>query len=80
MAARLAMYTGNASYAQWADTTWDWLNAIGLISPSYQFFDGTDDTQNCTAINHIQWSYNSGIFLLGAANMYNYVSPLPSGG
>jgi len=72
MAARLAMYTGNSTYALWAETTWDWLTAVGLLSPSYQFFDGTDDTENCTSINHIQWTYNSGVFLLGAANMYNF--------
>jgi len=72
MAARLAMYTGNSTYALWAETTWDWLTAVGLLSPSYQFFDGTDDTENCTTINHIQWTYNSGVFLLGAANMYNF--------
>ena len=74
MAARLAMYTGNATYAQWAETTWDWISAVGLLSPTYQYFDGTDDTENCTSINHIQWTYNSGVFLLGAANMYNFVS------
>lgn len=73
IASRLAMYTGNATYAEWAERTWDWVTAIGLVSPSYQFFDGTDDTQNCTSINHIQWSYNLGVYLHGAANMYNFV-------
>jgi mannan endo-1,6-alpha-mannosidase len=80
MGARLAMYTGNQTYADWAERMWDWVEAIGLMSPTYQFFDGTDDTQNCSSINHIQWSYNAGVYLLGAANMYNYVSltPVPS--
>jgi mannan endo-1,6-alpha-mannosidase len=76
MAARLAMYTGNSTYAEWADTMWDWVARVGLMSPQYQFYDGTDDTLNCSAINHIQWTYNAGVFLLGAANMYNYVSLL----
>lgn len=76
MAARLAMYTGNNTYAEWADTMWDWVARVGLMSPQYQFYDGTDDTLNCSAINHIQWTYNAGVFLLGAANMYNYVSVL----
>jgi mannan endo-1,6-alpha-mannosidase len=78
MAARLAVYTGNTTYADWANRMWDWTGAVGLMSPTYQFFDGTDDTLNCTQLNHIQWSYNIGVFLLGAANMYNFVSFLPT--
>ena len=74
MAARLAVYTGNTTYADWANRMWDWTGAVGLRSPTYQFFDGTDDTLNCTQLNHIQWSYNIGVFLLGAGNMYNFVS------
>jgi mannan endo-1,6-alpha-mannosidase len=74
MAARLAVYTGNITYADWANKMYDWTSTIGLMSPTYQFFDGTDDTLNCSQLNHIQWSYNAGVFLLGAANMYNYVS------
>ena len=76
IAARLAVYTGNSSYANWAEKTWDWVFAVGLASPSYQFFDGTDDNQNCTSVDHIQWTYNVGVFMLGAANMYNYVSSI----
>lgn len=50
---------------------YDWVEAVGLISPAYQVFDGTDDTINCTQLNHIQWTYNSGIFMYGAAVMWN---------
>jgi mannan endo-1,6-alpha-mannosidase len=74
MAARLAVYTGNTTYANWANRMYDWTSAVGLMSPTYQFFDGTDDTLNCSQLNHIQWSYNTGVFMLGAANMYNFVS------
>ena len=73
LAARLASYTGNQTYADWAEKTWDWVNDIGLMNPQYQIFDGSDDTLNCSQVNHIQWTYNAGIFLLGAANMYNNV-------
>lgn len=73
IAARLAKYTGNDTYAQWASRTFDWEQAVGLIDSSYKIYDGTDDTMNCTQVNHIQWSYNAGAYLLGAANMYNYV-------
>lgn len=74
MGARLARYTGNETYAKWAEMTWDWSRAIGLINENYQFFDGSSDTLNCTELNRLQWTYNAGVYLLGAAAMYNYVS------
>ena len=73
LAARLATYTGNKTYSDWAEKSWQWVNAIGLMDPEYRVFDGSDDTINCTRLNHIQWSYNAGVFLLGAASMYNNV-------
>ena len=74
LAARLALYTGNATYAEWATKTWDWMYGVGLISETYQVFDGTQNTDNCTSKDHNTWTYNAGIFTLGAAAMYNYVS------
>lgn len=72
--ARLAKYTGNATYALWAEKAWDWTTRIGLIDKDYNVFDGSDDLLNCSEINHIQYSYNAGVWLLGAANMYNYTN------
>ena len=72
--ARLAVYTGNQTYADWAEKTWDWVNRVGLMSPRYEVYDGTTDSNNCSDLNHIQWTYNAGVYLLGAANMYAYVS------
>lgn len=74
LASRLARYTGNATYAEWAARSWDWTFDIGLINQAYDIYDGTDDTMNCTSVNHIQWTYNAGVFLHGAANMYDFVS------
>jgi mannan endo-1,6-alpha-mannosidase len=74
LAARLARYTGNQTYAEWAEKMYDWTGAVGLMDKDYKFYDGTDTTINCTNVNHIQWSYNAGIYLLGAATMYNAVS------
>lgn len=71
LAARLAAYTGNQTYAEWAERAFDWTHAIGLMSDDYYFYDGSDDKINCTQINHIQWSYNAGVFLLGSATMWN---------
>ena len=74
MGARLAVYTGNQTYADHANKMWDWISTIGLMDAKYNFFDGSDDTLNCTEQDHIQWTYNAGTFLVGAANMYNFVS------
>lgn len=73
IAARLALYTKNDTYAEQAIKHWDWMDKVGLISPTYQIFDGTDVVKNCTELSHIQWTYNNGVLLGGAAAMYNYV-------
>jgi mannan endo-1,6-alpha-mannosidase len=74
LAARLAKYTGNGTYAQWAERAYDWTAAVNLIDKSFYIYDGSDDTMNCTQIDRIQWTYNAGTYLLGAANMYNYTN------
>jgi len=71
IAARLGKYTGNSTYTNWAETMWNWVESIGLMSEDYHFYDGSDDTINCTQINHIQWTYNAGVFMFGAATMWN---------
>lgn len=71
LAARLFRYTGNATYAAWAARTWDWSARVGLIDAACNVYDGTDDAINCTAVNHVQWSYNVAIFLHGAAALYS---------
>jgi mannan endo-1,6-alpha-mannosidase len=74
LAARLALYTGNASYAAWADRTWDWMMSSKLINNStYYVYDGTH-IENCSEITPYQWTYNAGGFLIGAAAMYNYTN------
>jgi mannan endo-1,6-alpha-mannosidase len=74
IASRLAVYTGNSSYADEAAKTYDWVTNIGLIDAGYKVYDGTDSKLNCTSINHQQYSYNAAVFLLGAATMWNFVS------
>ncbi|OJJ79769.1 glycoside hydrolase family 76 protein [Aspergillus glaucus CBS 516.65] len=71
LAARLARYTGNMTYAEWAENTWDWAEGVGLFGDKYEVYDGTSETNNCSDINHIQWTYNNGVFLHGAAHMWN---------
>lgn len=75
IAARLARYTKDDRYAQWAVKVWDWMERIGLIDEHFNVYDNSDaDTYNCTQIDHDQWSYNAATMLMGASTMYNYVS------
>lgn len=71
--ARLARYTGNDTYAEQAEKAWDWMENVGLITEKYHFYDGANDDLNCTEKDRMQWTYNAGIALHGASNMYNYV-------
>lgn len=53
---------------------YDWSTAIGLVDNLYNVFDGTDDTINCTEIDHEQWSYGIAMYLYGSAVMQNYTN------
>ncbi|KAL4784130.1 glycosyl hydrolase family 76-domain-containing protein [Aspergillus varians] len=77
LAARLAKYTGNQTYADWATKVWDWTHAVGFMTDDYIFYDGASQDENCTVIDRIQWTYNPGVYLLGAASMYNYTDGDP---
>ncbi|KAJ5712116.1 Mannan endo-1-6-alpha-mannosidase DCW1 [Penicillium malachiteum] len=76
IAARLARYTGNETYAEWANKAWNWSKSIGLITSDFQVYDGTTDASNCTSYDRTRWSYTAGIYLHGASVMYNYTSSL----
>lgn len=72
LGARLARYTGNQTYADWAEKIYDWTKSVGLITDSYEVFDGTDDKTNCaTVADETQWTYNNAMFLHGSAFMYD---------
>lgn len=54
---------------------YDWELDIGLIDyNTLSIYDGTTPSENCTSIDHLQWSYVVGVHLLGAAVMWNLVS------
>lgn len=77
LAARLARYTNNATYADWAEKTWDWMSNSVLMDKNFYIYDGTQMATNCTVLpetSRIQWTYNAGTMLMGAANMYNYTN------
>lgn len=74
IAARLARYTGDDMYAQWAVKIWNWLYDVGLIDDDYNVYDNADaDPLNCSQIDRNQWTYNAGTLIMGASTMYNYV-------
>ncbi|KAJ4415349.1 hydrolase 76 protein [Gnomoniopsis sp. IMI 355080] len=74
LSARLARYTGNETYAEWATKIWNWSEDIGVISPTYRVYDGVSDANgtNCSDLNVDEWSYNVATYMHGAANMYQY--------
>lgn len=74
LSARLARYTGNSTYADWATRIWDWSSGVGLITSDYHVFDGTSDDsdKNCSDVNHDQWSYTIASYLHGTAHMFAY--------
>ncbi|OWB80132.1 hypothetical protein B5S32_g4385 [[Candida] boidinii] len=78
LAARLARYTGNDTYADTASTVWDWLVEVDFVTlngDSYDIYDGADiGSGNCTQLTKIQWSYNAGVLLAGCAYMYDFTN------
>lgn len=71
IAARLALFTGNTSYADWAEKTWEWMNATELIDQRGYVYDGGHTYNDCSKLTRFQWSYNAGVFINGASAMYN---------
>ncbi|KAJ4155193.1 hypothetical protein LMH87_000450 [Akanthomyces muscarius] len=70
LGARLNRYTGNSTFGDWADKAWDWVEETGLIKDG-AIYDGAHAQLNCSDINKVEFSYSSGVYILGAAHMYN---------
>ncbi|KAI9864748.1 MAG: hydrolase 76 protein [Vezdaea acicularis] len=74
LAARLARYTGNTTYADWANKMYDWFESTPLLTSEFVINDGSATAKNCSDASQLQWTYNYGTFLSGAAYMYNYTN------
>lgn len=74
LSARLARDTGNQTYLDWAQKIWDWSASVGFIDSNYVVYDGADSGDNCTKINPLSFSYSQGIYLYGAAVLYNHTN------
>lgn len=78
LAARLARYTGDGSYARHAAETFDWMLRVGLVdAASFNVFDGAHVEHECRDINHALFSYNVAVLLQGAAFMYDFTGGEP---
>lgn len=74
LAARLGRYFNNDTYLEEAEKVFDWLldvNFVQLNDGSSKVYDGATINNNCSDMTTIEWSYNYGIILGGAAYMYN---------
>lgn len=83
LAIRLARYTGNATYGQWAEKTFQWMSESGLLTAEGRVYDGLTveggSVQDCSLYgtqseSKYVWSVNNGLFLSGSALMYKIVS------
>jgi len=74
LAARLARYTGNSTYVDWAAKEWEWFTTSQLFNgTTYAVNDGmTIMNKQCPEADHTQWSYNYGLMLGGLAFLYNH--------
>jgi predicted alpha-1,6-mannanase (GH76 family) len=59
---------GDQSYLSWAQRTWDWFSASGLINPAGLINDGL--TATCQNNNETTWTYNQGVILGGLAALF----------
>ncbi|CAJ2502138.1 Uu.00g049910.m01.CDS01 [Anthostomella pinea] len=74
MSARLARATGNDTYVQWAQKVYDWSESVGFIDQNFNVFDGASSKENCSKINGVSFSYSQGIYMYGAAVLYNHTN------
>lgn len=74
LAARLARYTGNSTYSDWASKAFSWSTTVGFIDDKWNVYDGGETTTNCTSIDRLQFSNSAGTYISGAAHMYNITS------
>lgn len=74
LGARLGRFTGNRTYAEWVDKTWDWLTTVGLINGSMVYESVSVDTK-CAKVDWNHLGATDGLVLETAAYMYNQVPP-----
>ncbi|KAI1079079.1 glycoside hydrolase family 76 protein [Whalleya microplaca] len=76
LSARLARMTGNDTYLQWAEKIYDWTEKVHFIDAGYNVFDGGDSLVECRELNrsNVSYTYTQGIYMYGAAVLYNHTN------
>lgn len=62
LAARLARYTHNQTYADWADKIYDWMDKSSLMNtsmPAHEVYDGSSVDNNCSVADAVKVAYLS---------------------
>lgn len=78
LAARLANYLDNGTYAVWAEKVWDWSTSVKLVNnQTWLVGDSVDGTEDCKTVDTNPYTYNYGVYLMGCAHMYAHVSDHP---
>lgn len=82
LAARLARFTNNETYVDWAERIYSWANETNLISAvspdedwPYKMVrvrDGVNGKNNCSDIAPYEWTYDQGFMMSGCAYLYNH--------
>lgn len=72
LSARLALYTKNATYAEWAEKIWDWSATTPLLRKNWVIADTTTNAASCKDHGDHQWTYNYATYINGAGYMHNY--------
>ncbi|KAJ5610722.1 mannan endo-1-6-alpha-mannosidase [Penicillium lagena] len=73
LAARLARFKNTDHYyIGWAEKVWEWSEQVSLVdTKSWRLTEGISTSDGCKSISDLQWTYNYGLYLGGAAYMYN---------
>jgi mannan endo-1,6-alpha-mannosidase len=75
LSARLARYTTNQTYFDWAEKIWDWSATVPILhNDTWTIGDVVEVAGGCKSHSDFQWSHNYGAYISGAAYMYNMVS------
>ncbi|KAI2607031.1 glycoside hydrolase [Hypoxylon fragiforme] len=71
--AQLAYLTGNTTYIDLADDTFELLEVLDFVTVDYAVYDGAH-MDSCTDVNKLQLSYTAAMLLEGSAYLYNLTS------
>jgi len=78
LAARLARYTGNETYAGWGEKAYGWARDVNLVTDERRVYDSVRVSGNsCELASKLQWTYTAGAYIAGAANLYDYYVCFP---